>query len=340
MARPKKKGLDYFPLDTDFFSDEKIVCIAGEYGVKGQVIVISLLCAIYRNGYFIEWSEMMQYRLLRDLPGISPDLLKQVVRSLVRWGFFDQSLFDSAKILTSRGIQSRYFEITKKRVRDPALPYLLPNSDQNLPPNIVSVSETIVSSAETHVSAEFSPQSKVNKMKINKTPPLSPGSERAGEKKNFEEYFEILASNVTWRKAVSASHGISPHEIPDLIRAFRLWIISIGEEETIQTLADAKRRFTYWLKSSASKPTKQNRHPEDFQKHPGQLLNREPEKALSPKIRQEESLRGKAEEDERLDREKVDGYYYHRKFGYPSYIPIWKVTNEEWRKANPPESFQ
>lgn len=27
MARPRKQGLDYFPLDVDYFSDEKIIPI-------------------------------------------------------------------------------------------------------------------------------------------------------------------------------------------------------------------------------------------------------------------------------------------------------------------------
>ncbi len=30
MARPNKQGLDYFPLDVDFFNDEKIEAISGE----------------------------------------------------------------------------------------------------------------------------------------------------------------------------------------------------------------------------------------------------------------------------------------------------------------------
>ena len=34
MARPRKTGLDYFPFDVDFFEDEKIVAIAGEFGLK------------------------------------------------------------------------------------------------------------------------------------------------------------------------------------------------------------------------------------------------------------------------------------------------------------------
>ncbi len=52
MARPTKDGLDYFPLDVDIFEDEKIEAIAGEFGIKGELAVIKLLCAVYKKGYF------------------------------------------------------------------------------------------------------------------------------------------------------------------------------------------------------------------------------------------------------------------------------------------------
>lgn len=53
MARPIKEGLDYFPLYVDIFEDEKIEAISGEFGIKGEIIVVKLLCAIYKKGYFI-----------------------------------------------------------------------------------------------------------------------------------------------------------------------------------------------------------------------------------------------------------------------------------------------
>lgn len=270
MARPQKKGLDYFPFDVDFFSDEKIVCIAGEFGIKGQITAISLLCAIYRNGYFIEWSEMMQFRMLRDLPGISQDLLKQVVRSLVKWDFFDKSLFDSANILTSRGIQRRYFEITKRRVPRSGLPYL-----------IVSDAETLVNVTETPVSAELIPQIKGNKTKEKKTkenpPSIPPGGKRGvREDKNFSKdsfhpdpkvspeekppeapcpfdsssqkgfMYEALRDG-QWRMAIKARFQIEMDDtIALLMEKFAAWIISIGELDTIRSSTDVKRRFAYW----------------------------------------------------------------------------------------------
>lgn len=131
MARPNKQGLDYFPFDTDFFSDEKIEAISGEFGIKGEITAIKLLCAIYRNGYFILWDELLKMKLLNNLPGISSELLDRIVYRLVSWGFFDMTLFDSVKVLTSIGIQKRFFEITKRRKTEGDYPYLLVNVCNN-----------------------------------------------------------------------------------------------------------------------------------------------------------------------------------------------------------------
>lgn len=125
MARPNKIGLDYFPLDVDIFDDEKMVAISGEFGIKGEITVIKLLCAIYKNGYFVLWNDLFKFKLARTLPGMSPELIESIVYRLVLWGFFDKALFDSVEVLTSKGIQKRYFEASKRRKITRDLPYLL-----------------------------------------------------------------------------------------------------------------------------------------------------------------------------------------------------------------------
>ena len=156
MARPKKTGLDYFPFDVDFFNDEKIEAISGEFGIKGEIVAIKLLAAIYRNGYFIEWSEMLQMKMLKTLPSISKELLTEIVQRLVRWNFFDEGLFNSDNVLTSRGIQRRYFEAMKRNSLSDSLPFL-----------IVSAAETPINVTETPINAAKTPQSKEKESKVN-----------------------------------------------------------------------------------------------------------------------------------------------------------------------------
>ena len=131
MARPNKQGLEYFPLDVDFFDDEKIEAISGEFGMKGELATVKLLCAVYRNGYFAIWNDLLKNKLLKRLPGVSPELLEQIVNRLVLWGFFDKSLFDSDKVLTSNGIQKRFFEATKRRKEGLCMQYVINNHPRN-----------------------------------------------------------------------------------------------------------------------------------------------------------------------------------------------------------------
>jgi hypothetical protein len=155
MARPIKTGLDYFPMDVDFFTDEKIEAIHGEFGLKGEIIVIKLLCTIYRNGYFAMWNDLTKMKLLKSLPGVSLELLELVITRLVKWNFFDENLFNSEKVLTSNGIQNRYFEATKKRKNDNNLVYVVNN------PSFRGINPTT-----SVVNAEFSTQSKVKESKV------------------------------------------------------------------------------------------------------------------------------------------------------------------------------
>ena len=55
MARPNKTGIDYFPFDVDFFLNDKLQLIEGEFGMKGGYIAIRLLCKVYKNGYYYQW---------------------------------------------------------------------------------------------------------------------------------------------------------------------------------------------------------------------------------------------------------------------------------------------
>lgn len=176
MARPAKEGLDYFPLDVGIFEDEKIEAIAGEFGIKGELAVIKLLCAIYKKGYFILWDDLSQATLLKRLPGVSKEMLNQIVNRLVLWGFFDKELFDSVKVLTSENIQATFFEATKRRKTPKPTKYIV-NVNSN------SQSET--------VNADINTQSKVKESKVNKKETescINPSSpETSVEKAFFEE---------------------------------------------------------------------------------------------------------------------------------------------------------
>ena len=116
MARPRKKGLDYFPLDIDFFSDKKIKILKSRFGVDGIAIYLYLLCEIYKNGYYIQLDDDFEYIMSDDL-NMSSDKVKQVLKFLLERSLFDNKLFQSDTILTSAGIQRRFQLAVKERAK-------------------------------------------------------------------------------------------------------------------------------------------------------------------------------------------------------------------------------
>ncbi|WP_059070349.1 DUF4373 domain-containing protein [Mediterraneibacter massiliensis] len=116
MARPRKSGLSYFPLDTDFFGDNKIKILKARYGADGIMMYVYLLCEIYKQGYYIQVNRDFEYILSSDL-GISADKAKQVLTFLLSRSLFNDKLFQSDAVLTSAGIQKRFQIAVKERAR-------------------------------------------------------------------------------------------------------------------------------------------------------------------------------------------------------------------------------
>ncbi len=112
MSRPIKQGLSYFPVDVDIFEDEKIQFVSAKYGALGEAITLRLLCKIYRNGYFLRFSND-DILLFAKNSGYSCHLstIKEIIDELVMRNFFDLDLFVKHNILTSKGIQRRYNRI-------------------------------------------------------------------------------------------------------------------------------------------------------------------------------------------------------------------------------------
>jgi DNA replication protein DnaD len=115
MARPKKIGLEYFPMDVDMDQDDKIYLIKADHGWEGFAIVIKLLMEIYGGeGYYISWDDkkakIFARKNLFDL-----DVVNAVINSCLEEHFFNRKLFDGHEILSSVGIQKRYLEATSRR---------------------------------------------------------------------------------------------------------------------------------------------------------------------------------------------------------------------------------
>lgn len=172
MARPIKTGLNYFPLDVDIFNDRKVALVSAAYGLKSEAIIIRLLTMIFRNSYYIEWSDEDVLLFLKTLNGeIDLTYLKNVVNELIERKFFDKTIYENHKVLTSKGIQKRFVkacQIGNRKVieieRD--LDLMGFNTDETRVSSGINLEETPINSEETPINSEFSTQSKVKKSKV------------------------------------------------------------------------------------------------------------------------------------------------------------------------------
>ena len=189
MARPTKKGLDYFPFDVDFATNAKVEALMGEFGAKGVLFMVYLLSAVYRNGYFLQWDKLQQMQLANRVDGVSPEMADQIVSRLVGYGTFDKELFDSVRVLTSHRIQDTYLDATKRRKQQkPTLHWI--NVDNN--------------SHSSEVNVDINPQSKVKESKVNKSNKEKSSGDDGSLQDNFEKLWKLYPKKAGKKPAFNA----------------------------------------------------------------------------------------------------------------------------------------
>lgn len=113
MPRPPKKGLHYFPKDTDFYEDYKIIELLSEYGPAGVLVYEYLLTRIYREGYCLELP-IDKAALLAVRAIGSRWIKKEFAISVIHYcgdiGLFRVDLLKRG-VITSSAIQRRYQEV-------------------------------------------------------------------------------------------------------------------------------------------------------------------------------------------------------------------------------------
>lgn len=108
-----KSGLDWFPLDV--LLDEKFELIEAEFGLTGFAVIVKLYQRIYgQRGYYCEWTNEVALLFGRSC-GLGGNVVSEIVSAAIRRGIFDKTLYDRYHILTSAGIQERYFEAVSRR---------------------------------------------------------------------------------------------------------------------------------------------------------------------------------------------------------------------------------
>lgn len=116
MSRIKKRGLDYFPMNTDFIHDRLVRRIMKREGDAALAVLLGALSCIYSGeGYYVLADELFYDDLADSLYQQEPADVERVIRLAVEYGFFDARLFGEHHVLTSADIQRQFLFITRKR---------------------------------------------------------------------------------------------------------------------------------------------------------------------------------------------------------------------------------
>ena len=79
MSRPIKKGLSYFPLDTDILSDRKIRRLFQNYGCEGFSTYMAILCEAYgTTGYYVRYTDDFCFDI-----GFTLNLKEEQIREII-----------------------------------------------------------------------------------------------------------------------------------------------------------------------------------------------------------------------------------------------------------------
>src|SRR5699024_5186915 len=239
MARPKKQGVDYFPLDVHL--DNKFKFIEIKFGLEGFATVIKMMQEIYANRYYCDWGEDEQL-LFSDEHRIDFDKLQLITDECVKRNIFNKQLYDKYKILTSEGIQKRYKEIVRRRVDVELVEeYLLIDGDFGISSG---VNDDINPSASSQSDSK-STQSKVKESK---------GKEKntSRSKLKFETHHLQLAE-LLFNEMKKNNENVKEPNFEQWANTFRLMMERDKRKgKEIQDLIIFSQKHSFWYKNIMS----------------------------------------------------------------------------------------
>lgn len=191
-----KSGIDYFPLDVNM--DSKMELIEAEFGLTGFGVVVHLLQEIYgMAGYYIEWTEEVALLFARKL-GLGGSVVSEIIEASVRRGMFDKEKYDKYRVLTSRGIQKRYFEaVSRRKVLEVDESILLVNVTQICKDVDIKRKNVNISSKNANISKQSKGEESI--------PPISPMGD-------FERFWNAYPRHTAKANATKAFNKLKPDD--------------------------------------------------------------------------------------------------------------------------------
>jgi hypothetical protein len=204
--------------------DTKFQLIEAEFGLKGFAVIVRILQNIYGGeGYYCEWNEEVALLFsAQNREGYS--VVSEIVTAAIRRGIFSKECFEKYGILTSAGIQKRYLNATKRRVKVNLIKEYLLISCTQFSENVCINSKNVCRTAEN---VDTFKQSRVEESRVE----------------------ESRGGNARVPARAAAAYGIHSNVFLEEYEYAHL-LEELGSE---RTLKDYINRLSGWLKSG--KPT-------------------------------------------------------------------------------------
>ena len=235
-----KKGLEYFPLDVDMFQDIRIRKLIKRQGGKAVSVYVLLLCIIYKDGYYMRWDEELPF-IISEQTGFDEAYIREAINCCMALGLFDTALYQSHRVLTSKGIQERYAMIRRSMKRVIRMEEF----------NVISSEERGKTSEETPKSSEergktSEPLYKVTEME-EKEKEKNATTSRTREGDLLDSEIGQMKKSPIWLGHIQMRHKVSPEETDGLLEEFAADCRCNGMTQH-SDLSDAQRHFNNWLR--------------------------------------------------------------------------------------------
>ena len=260
MGRNRKLGLDYFPMDVDFFQDIRIRKLIKYQGGKAVTVYALLLCIIYKQGYYMRWDEELPF-IISEQTGFEEAYIQEVFKCRLIVGLFSKKLHDSDKVITSKGIQERYKSICDQLRRACQFDEfgLISSEEIGISSEEIGISseEIGISSEEKPINSEKSTQKKRKGKEIKEIKEISLSRDK--EKfpppevvdKTLSECYDELSCDRSWIEIVTMNTRNSGHK-DFTIDMFGMYLKRFFEKlqnegEVRKSPKNAKSHFARWL---------------------------------------------------------------------------------------------
>lgn len=229
------KDAYYFSHDSNARNDEKMIAVRMKFGAEGYGIFFMILERLM---------ESSEYMSVKDYNIIAFDL--RVDASKVKSIIEDFGLFvftEGGKYFYSESFNRRMVPLDNIKEQRSLAGKKSAEKRAKKANNPTTVERSLVENT-----------TKERKVKESKEiPPIPPvKSESVEPIISISSVKDKLLAEDIWKEEAcrQSGQGISYYaRLPDDIDKFLSWIIATGEESTVLTLSDAKRRFFYWNKN-------------------------------------------------------------------------------------------